>query len=64
MPKVYFYHLRILATPFCLFPVREEKGRTISGLNSSQRIHGFLLLIHQDKVNILNMGKKLPNQCS
>jgi hypothetical protein len=29
MPKVYFYHLRIVATLVLLFPVREEKGRTI-----------------------------------
>ncbi len=26
MPKVYFYHLRILATLVLLFPVGEEKG--------------------------------------
>ncbi len=56
MPKVYFSHLRIISTLFCLFPVGEEKGRTIRGFDSSQRIHRFLLLIHQHKVNILNMN--------
>ncbi len=29
MPKVYFNHLRIVATLVLLFPVGEEKGRTI-----------------------------------
>ncbi len=58
MLKVYFYHLRIIATLALLFMVGEEKGSTIGGLNSSQRIHRFLLLIHQHKVNILNMKKK------
>ncbi len=58
MPKVYFYHLRIDATLILLFLVGEEKGRTIGGFDSSQRIHRFLLLIHQHKVNILNMEKK------
>ncbi len=29
MPKVYFYHLRIVATLVLLFLVGEEKGRTI-----------------------------------
>ncbi len=58
MPKVYFYHLRIVATLILLFPVGEEKGRTIGSFDSSQRIHRFLLLIHQHKVNILHMGKK------
>ncbi len=57
MPKIYFYYLRILATLFCLSLVGEEIGRSIDGLDSSQRIHGFLLLIHQHKVNILTMEK-------
>jgi hypothetical protein len=63
MSKVYFYHLRILTTLVLLFLVGEEKGRSIDGLDSSQRIHGFHLLIHQHKVNILNMKEKIPNQC-
>ncbi len=29
MPRVYFYHLRIVATLELLFLFREEKGRTI-----------------------------------
>jgi hypothetical protein len=32
MPKVYFNHLRIVATLVLLFPVGEEKGRTIRWL--------------------------------
>jgi hypothetical protein len=32
MPKVYFYHLRIVATLVLLFLVGEEKGRTIRWL--------------------------------
>jgi hypothetical protein len=35
MPKVYFYHLRIVATLVLLFLVGEEKGRTIDGLDFS-----------------------------
>ncbi len=60
---VYFYHLRIVATLVLLFFVR-EKRRSIDGFDSSQRIHGFLLLIHQHKVNILNMDQDHgSNQC-
>ncbi len=29
MPRVYFYHLRVVATLILLFPVGEEKGRSI-----------------------------------
>ncbi len=33
MPKVYFYHLKIVATLFLLFLVGEEKGRTTQMTN-------------------------------